>query len=134
MAEAGPSWLVFYVVLGMVSSSWEAKLQAMQQQTLFRFDFSQESFPTSERRAVACRALKAGQVDTIARWIRLELDADTMIEARPEAGALFFSSPTLTPLKAPFPVSAGDEVRIGGSHDSRKILTWIEHGKGAASP
>lgn len=99
---------------------------------LFRFDFSQESFPTSERRAVACRALKAGRVDTIARWIRLELDAETMIEARPEAGALFFSSPTLTPLKAPFPVSVGDEIRIGGSHDSRKILTWIEpNGSGA---
>ncbi|XWS69628.1 hypothetical protein CRYUN_Cryun04dG0195100 [Craigia yunnanensis] len=33
MDEAGPSWPVFYVVLGIVSSSWEAKLQAMQQQS-----------------------------------------------------------------------------------------------------
>jgi type II protein arginine methyltransferase len=95
-------------------------------ETLFRFDFSDASFPASERRAVACKALKTGEVDTIARWIRLELDAETMIVARPEAGAHFFSSPTLTPLDAPFKVAAGDEIRIGGSHDSHKILTWIE--------
>lgn len=101
-------------------------------ETLFRFDFADARFPASERRMVACRALKAGTVDTIARWIRLELDAETVIEARPEAGALFFSSPTLTPLGAPIAVSAGDEVRIGGSHDRHKILTWVESEKSGA--
>ncbi|GAA0302410.1 hypothetical protein GCM10009087_10230 [Sphingomonas oligophenolica] len=97
-------------------------------ETLFRFDFSEASFPASERCAVACRALKAGHVDTIARWIRLELDAETTLEARPEPGALFFSSPTLTPLAAPIPVSVGDEMRVGGWHDRHKILTWIDPG------
>jgi type II protein arginine methyltransferase len=95
-------------------------------ETLFRFDFADSAFPAAERRAVACRALKAGKVDTIARWIRLELDAETTLEAKPEAGAIFFSSPTLTPLDAPLTVAAGDEIRVGGSHDRHKILTWIE--------
>ena len=95
-------------------------------ETLFRFDFSEATFPAAERHTVACRALKAGKADTIARWIRLELDAETILEARPEAGAFFFSSPTLTPLAAPFPVSIGEEIRIGGSHDRHKILTWVE--------
>lgn len=98
-------------------------------ETLFRFDFSEKVFPASERRVVPCTALKAGEVDTIARWIRLELDAETTLEARPEAGALFFSSPTLTPLDAPITVSAGDEIGVGGSHDRHRILTWIEREK-----
>jgi len=98
-------------------------------ETLFRFDFSEARFPASERRSVACRALKAGRLDTIARWIRLELDAETWLEAKPEAGALFFSSPTLTPLDTPIQVSPGDEIRIGGSHDRHKILTWMEREK-----
>jgi type II protein arginine methyltransferase len=95
-------------------------------ETLFRFDFADSAFPASERSAVACRALKMGNVDTIARWIRLELDADTTLEARPEPGALFFSSPTLTPLDTPFAVSPGDEIRVGGSHDRLSIATWVE--------
>lgn len=98
-------------------------------ETLFRFDFSDARFPASERHAVRCRALEAGKVDAIARWIRLELDADTILEARPEAGARFFSSPTLTPLGASIKVEAGEEIRVGGSHDRRKILTWIESRK-----
>ena len=101
-------------------------------ETLFRFDFADTVFPASERRAVACRALKAGKVDTIARWIRLELDAETILEAKPEAGALFFSSPTLTPLATPIPVSPGDEIRISGSHDRLSIATWIEGEKSGA--
>jgi len=98
-------------------------------ETLFRFDFANSAFPASERRTIGCRALKAGTADTIARWIRLELDAETALEARPEAGALFFSSPTLTPLDAPIPVSPGDEIRVSGSHDRLRIATWIEKGK-----
>lgn len=98
-------------------------------ETLFRFDFSEARFPASERRSIACRALKAGKLDTIARWIRLELDAETTLEAKPEAAALFFSSPTLTPLDTPIQVSPGDEIRIGGSHDRHKILTWMEREK-----
>jgi len=97
-----------------------------ERETLFRFDFSDVRFPASERHVVGCRALEAGKVDAIARWIRLELDADTILEARPETGTRFFSSPTLTPLGASIMVEAGEEIRIGGSHDRRKILTWIE--------
>ncbi|MEO7692165.1 MAG: 50S ribosomal protein L11 methyltransferase [Sphingomonas sp.] len=103
-------------------------------ETLFRFDFADSSFPASERRTIGCRALRDGTVDAIARWIRLELDAETILEARPEAGALFFSSPTLTPLDAPITVSTGDGVWIGGSHDRHKILTWVESRKESGAP
>jgi hypothetical protein len=93
---------------------------------LFRFDFSQDRFPPSDRRSVACGVTATGEVNSIARWIRLELDAEAMIEARPDPGASFFSGLTMTPLGAPLPVRPGDTVTIGTAHDGRAISTWIE--------
>jgi hypothetical protein len=31
-------------------------------------------------------------------------------------------------------VSTGDEIRIGGSHDRHKILTWVESRKESGAP
>jgi len=99
---------------------------------LFRFDFSQDRFPPSDRRTVMCDATAAGEANSIARWIRLELDAETIIEARPESGASFFSGLTMTPLGAPLPVEPGDTITIGASHDGRAISTWVETGPSGA--
>ncbi|MFA6114830.1 MAG: 50S ribosomal protein L11 methyltransferase [Sphingomonas sp.] len=95
---------------------------------LFRFDFAQERFPPSDRRILPCRAILAGEANTIARWIRLELDDETMIEARPEPGAVFFSGLTMTPLDAPVSVEPGETITIGAAHDGRAISTWVERG------
>jgi type II protein arginine methyltransferase len=93
---------------------------------LFRFDFAQDRFPPSERRALACRATSTGEANAIARWIRLELDSETMIEARPEPGATFFSGLTLTPLDAAVPIRPGEAITIGTAHDGLAISTWVE--------
>lgn len=93
---------------------------------LFRFDFSQDRFPPSDRRAVPCRLTATGEANSIARWIRLELDAETTIEARPEPGASFFSGLTMTPLGVPLPVRSGDSITIGTAHDGRTVSTWVE--------
>jgi SAM-dependent methyltransferase len=93
---------------------------------LFRFDFTQERFPPSDRRTIPCRAIITGEANTIARWIRLELDDETMIEARPEPGAAFFSGLTMTPLDAPVSVEPGETIMIGAAHDGRAISTWVE--------
>jgi type II protein arginine methyltransferase len=95
---------------------------------LFRFDFSESRFPPADRHSMACRATIAGEANGIARWIRLDLDHETMIEARPEAGATFFSGLTVTPLDAPVPVRPGDTVTIGAAHNGRTISTWLERG------
>ena len=93
---------------------------------LFRFDFRQERFPASDRRTIACRATGTGEGNTIARWIRLELDGETMIEARPEPDAVFFSGLTMVPLAAPMLVQPGETITIGTAHDGRAISTWVE--------
>jgi len=93
---------------------------------VFRFDFSQDRFPPSERRTLPCRIAEAGEANTIARWIRLELDERTTLEARPERDAVFFSGLTMTPLDAPLQVRPGDDLNIGAAHDGRTISTWIE--------
>ncbi|HEX5182870.1 MAG TPA: 50S ribosomal protein L11 methyltransferase [Allosphingosinicella sp.] len=81
---------------------------------------------SAERGAVEILVTRSGEANAIARWIRLELDAERVLEARPEPGGIFFSGFTLAPLDAPVAVEAGDVRRIGTFRNGRAIDTWLE--------
>lgn len=64
---------------------------------VFRFDFGLPAHPDTARAELSLDADQDGIVDGIIQWIRLELDSEISLEARPEPGAIFFSSPRFWP-------------------------------------
>ncbi len=95
-------------------------------QDAFRFDFAAAAQAATGETALFCEAHEAGEeVNGIARWIRLELDDDTFLEARPNANAKFFSALTFTPLPAPLAVKAGEVVRVHASYQGNVVHSWI---------
>jgi type II protein arginine methyltransferase len=92
----------------------------------FRFDFEGPRPRTSERRAFTVTAERGGEANAIVRWIRLELDEATRLEARPEPGATFFSGLTIAPLPAPLALREGQSLTLGAYHDGRRVDTWVE--------
>lgn len=93
---------------------------------LFRFVFGGTRFPASDRTSLVCPVQADGEVNTIVRWIRLDLDDQVSLEARPDPQGVFFSGLTLTPLAEPVPVAAGDPITIGAAHGRRSVTTWID--------
>lgn len=91
---------------------------------LFRFDFA-GALPTVQRRTLPCPITAGGEANTIARWPRLELDPETILEANPQP-APYFSGLTLTPLAQPIAVTPGDTLTIGTAHNRRSVSTWVE--------
>ncbi|MEA3035794.1 MAG: hypothetical protein QOH04_1559 [Sphingomonadales bacterium] len=92
----------------------------------FRFDFEGPRPRASERRAFTVTAERGGEANAIVRWIRLELDEATRLEARPEPGASFFSGLTIAPLPAPLALREGETLILGAYHDGRRVDTWVE--------
>jgi hypothetical protein len=80
----------------------------------------------SERRAFTVTAERGGEANAIVRWIRLELDEATRLEARPEPGASFFSGLTIAPLPASLAMREGETLTLGAYHDGRRVDTWVE--------
>ena len=74
----------------------------------FRFDFGLPAHPGVGRIELTLAADRDGIVDGIIQWIRLELDSETVLEARPEPGAAFFSSPTFWPFPEAIEMRRGD--------------------------
>ncbi|MEA3060566.1 MAG: hypothetical protein QOJ94_347 [Sphingomonadales bacterium] len=95
-------------------------------ETVFGFDFQRGAPPDTERRGFAIEPTKHAEANAVVRWIRLELDSDTVLEARPGPDEVFFSGVTITPLDAPLAVRAGRPVTLGAWRDDRRIETWIE--------
>jgi SAM-dependent methyltransferase len=93
---------------------------------VFRFEFPNQRGPSSERRSFAVSATGNGEANVLVRWIRLELDGETNLEARPEPDGIFFSGLTVAPLDAPVAVRAGETVRIGAAHDGHAVNSWVE--------
>lgn len=91
----------------------------------FRFDFAALSHPQAAEREFECRVPATAQANVIVRWIRLELDAETTLEARPETGAVFFSGCVVCPLERPLQLRAGEVVRVGAAYDGTSVLTWL---------
>jgi type II protein arginine methyltransferase len=93
---------------------------------LFRFEFPNERVPSAERRSVCVTATRDGEANALVRWIRLELDGDTILEPRPEPDGIFFSGLTLAPLDAPVTLRSTDRIEIGAAHDRRSVNSWVE--------
>ncbi|MBL6851941.1 MAG: 50S ribosomal protein L11 methyltransferase [Alphaproteobacteria bacterium] len=94
-----------------------------QPQQAFRFDFT-----GSSQRGEIELGLQAEQdceVNGAIYWIKLELDDENVLEARPEPGLRFFSSPSFAPFAVPQTLKAGDAVRIGVAHRGKVLETWI---------
>lgn len=72
-----------------------------------------------------CRATQDGTLNSLARWIRLDLDADTALEARPEPGAVFFSNLNVLSQSEPRPIQTGESVTVRAAYTRRKIETWL---------
>lgn len=92
---------------------------------LFRFPLLSLPRASAERRAVDVQVTGSGAASAIVRWIRLELDAERRLEARPESGGIFFSGLTIAPLDAPAAVTAGETRRIEAFRNHRSINTWL---------
>jgi hypothetical protein len=93
-----------------------------------RFDFTAASQPTHGRTELLAEAKEDGVVNGIVHWLRLELDEDTVLEARPEPGAIFFSSPCFWPFSRPLSMRRGETVRISVAHDGKGLMIWTPHG------
>lgn len=91
----------------------------------FRFDFVTATHQRRDRRELVLEAVADGEVNGLAQWIRLDLDKDTVLEARPEPGATFFSSPCFYPFPEPIKLRRGDQLRVATSYDETEVRNWI---------
>jgi SAM-dependent methyltransferase len=90
----------------------------------FRLDFASLSQPAAGKMELALVAADDAQVNGIVHWIRLELDADTILEARPEPGAISLQTPLFWPLPEPVPLRRGETLRVAAAHDGRRLTVW----------
>jgi type II protein arginine methyltransferase len=83
---------------------------------IFSFDLMQSSFP-AERRTLNVVARQSGRCVGVAQWLRLELDAETTYENRPQenAGACGWMH-VVYRFPEPIELVAGQEVRLIASH------------------
>jgi predicted RNA methylase len=97
---------------------------------LFAFDFGASKFCAPARASVACTA-KGGRVNGIAQWIALEMDGETRYESRPAPGATSTWGLLFHRLPDPIDASPGQEIRVFGSHDRRRVSIWCSPTDGA---
>jgi hypothetical protein len=90
---------------------------------LFRFDLAGEH-PRQGRTEVAVPAAEDGVVNGVSHWLRLELDAETALEAKPDPGLTAFATPMFWPLPAPIEVRRGDVIRVCGEHRESMLTIW----------
>ncbi len=95
-------------------------------QDILAFDFSAPSHPESGRGTVQSEATVTGEVNSIARWIRLELDDCNALEACPEPGAVFFSRPHVCALPEPIRIEHGANYRIETAFRGTQLETWLD--------
>ncbi len=90
------------------------------------FDFSAPSHPMSGRGAVLSEGQVAGEINGIARWIRLELDDENALEACPEPDAVFFSRLHFCPLPRPIRIERGRGYLIETAYRGVLLETWLD--------
>ncbi len=93
--------------------------------TILSFDFGASSHRTAGQGDVVLTAGEDCDVNGVARWIRLDLDAQTCLEARPEPGAEFFSAPVFIPFAEPMRLRAGERLRIAARYQDKAADTWL---------
>ena len=90
----------------------------------FQFDFTARMQPKADEAIVPLKANRHGQVNGIVQWIRLELDHEAVLEARPNAGFISFSSPLFYPLVRDISVRIDDIICVNAKHDGRRLTVW----------
>ena len=90
---------------------------------LFRFDFASDH-PREGRVEVTLTAAEDAVVTGLVHWLRLELDAETALEARPEPGKIAFATPVFWPLPSPVAVRRGEPFRVCGEYREAAVNIW----------
>jgi type II protein arginine methyltransferase len=91
---------------------------------LFRFDLAAPDHPREGRVEVTLTAAEDAAVTGIVHWIRLELDAQTVLEAKPEPGTTSFAAPIFWPLPTPVAVRRGEPLRVRAAHTESSLSIW----------
>jgi SAM-dependent methyltransferase len=92
---------------------------------LFSFDFASADYAPPAQAVLECRS-NGGTVNGVAQWILLEMDEVTRYENRPAAGATSCWRAMFHPLAQPIETTAGQALRVVGSHDRTMLTIWIE--------
>jgi type II protein arginine methyltransferase len=90
---------------------------------LFRFDLACDH-PREGRAELTLRADADAEMNGVVHWLRLELDDETTLEARPDPGATAFATPIFWPLPSPVQVGRGDVVRICAEYRQSLLSVW----------
>src|SRR5262249_3136372 len=91
---------------------------------IFRFDFASGSNPQTDRTEFTLEARADGTVAGILEWTRLELDADTVLEACPAPGTAFYQSAVFYTLPQRIALGRGDTLRVCAAHDGKRLSIW----------
>lgn len=92
---------------------------------LFTFDFGTSTVCPPARTSITCRS-KGGRANGVVQWIALEMDDLARYENHPGPGAASCWGVQFYPFARPIDTVPGQEIRICGSHDRRKISIWQE--------
>jgi predicted nicotinamide N-methyase len=90
----------------------------------FRYDFGSLSQPSEGRTALALVATEDAEVNGVVHWVRLELDANTILEARPKPGALYLLGLGFWPLPNPVSMRRGETLPVTATHDGKRLTVW----------
>jgi type II protein arginine methyltransferase len=91
---------------------------------IFRFELAAPDLPRDGTSEVTLVAARDAVVTGLVHWIRLELDEDAALEARPAPGASGFSSAMFWPLPEPIDVKRGEPVRVCAAHTESNLYIW----------
>jgi type II protein arginine methyltransferase len=92
--------------------------------TLFRFDFTAIRDHVEGETELTLTAREDGQVNGVAHWPRLELDATTILEERPTPGAHSHRAPRFWPLPEPRTMRRGETLTVRAKHTAREVTLW----------
>jgi type II protein arginine methyltransferase len=88
------------------------------------FDFCASEFPASGRVEVALEATVDATVNGIIQWIRLDLDDEIVLEARPAPGEGFYASLQFFPLARPVSLRRGERFWAVAEYRGDQLSVW----------
>jgi len=90
--------------------------------TAFSFDFTDDAFPP-EHRELLLTATENGECLGLLQWLRIELDDTVSFENRPgDAMVCLGWTAVFYPFQQPYPVSAGQQVRVSAEHNRMELF------------